>query len=832
MITLYIADKIADLDDDVVINVNRSLDDAVNPTTLITSYSKTVSLPMTANNNIIFNEYFKLDKVLDTHDINPNKKIPFTLLKDSEIIWKGYVKFTDITSTYNITLYDALWGVLTSMSDSAVVGDLPFFNITLNRNTLIDSWNYAHSITGSNVYDYVTFVPTDKGLYENFNSNKVQTDDNIISLNHELNEYQRKELRSYYQQPAIYYNKIISAIADKYDITLDDDFHNELNPYWRDTVVMFKEYTKSSLTTAVFGNDLIVPAEYDTRTSSPPTASIRDGLFKFITEYDPYNYNTTTGLNLHNVYSTTGVVKIDYEIKINIHLKDAGNIPGTILMMGNNIDKTKNNHFSIGVGFNNQMDGRQYNTWNTFITVTDGRVAETGVAYIQKNSNDNEYYVVVDGEKDIIITGTSYIDTTYNINNQFSIDLAFLSETGGNRYMNLYPRNSGVVSISLTKFLLTTELVSSNFTVTSPDILRTTYPIRLSNIIPTDVKEMNMLLNHIKMFNLSIKKVNDKYVIMDKNKFFADSNIIDFNDIWDKSKDIKIENLPYDKRYKILKYKDIELDKYKSYKTSYGVDYCSTVVDTSYEFNADKETMYENIFNCPLVSCEYYYDYDKSKWERNMYNTVCQANIDKSDATKKTPQKSDMTLLFFNGLTESVPLYITDDTTKMITDDVYCWCTTNTYSSTKYDKYPLFSSYTNDYKYSLEYSKNSLYYHNITAAYTASSTLYNRFFKNWVEERYSNNTKIVTIYVLLDLVYYNSLKINDFVMIEDSLFLVNKINDYDLTTGGMVKIELIKVNDRYKYIAGQTAYDIDYSGITIPTLSLTDNDLVAMDDVN
>lgn len=832
MINLYINNQLVDINDDVVINVTRSLDDSVNPTTLITSYSKTVSLPMTKNNNKIFKEFFKFDKFLDDNDLNPNKKIPFTLFDNSDLLWKGFVKFTDTTSTYNITLYDELWGVLNSMAQKSVVYDLPFFNVLLNRNTLMNSWNYVHSLTGSNVYDYITFVPSDKGLYDNFTSNEVQVGSDFTSLLYNVNEFQQKEIRSYYQQPAIYYNKLIQAIADNNDIVLDDDFHNENNPYWKDTVIMFQDFSKPTLSTAVFGNTLITPAQYDTVTASSPNANIRTGQLGFVAEYDPYNYNMTTGLDVYPAYNTTGVVKVNYEIKLNIKLSDAGNIPGTILEMGADSDGSENCKFKINVGFNGQLDGRQVVDYNTYITLTDGMVNQTDVAYIQKDSGDNFYYVVVDGIKDIIISGTSYISTINNINNQFSIKLAFQSETGGNRYMNLYPKNSGVVSIALDKFLLSTELVSSNFTVTPPDILRTDYPIRLSNIVPNDLKEMNLLLNHIKMFNLAIKIVDGKYTIMDKNKFFADAVIRDYNNLLDYNKEIKIENLPYDKRYKILKYKDIELEKYKSYKTAYSIDYCSTVVDTNYEFNSDNDTLYENIFNAPLISCEYFYDYNNNRWERNVYNTVCQENTDKSDATKKTAQKSDMTMLFYNGLTSSVPLYISDDTELMTTEDNYCWCNTSTYSCTRYDYFPLFSSYTNDYKYSLEYSKNSLYYHNIPSTYTSSATLYDRFFKNWVEERYSNNTRIVTIYANINVMEYKTLKINDFILLEDTLFLVNKIEDFNLIDGGIVKMELIKVNDKYKYIDGQSCYDIDYSSLIIPSLHLTDNHLVATADVN
>lgn len=76
-----------------------------------------------------------------------------------------------------------------------------------------------------------------------------------------------KDLRSYHQRPAIKLNKLIKAICRKensgYDVTFDDTFFNDRNPYWAKTFVAlplltsndYDAYTENFSSVGQFDND-------------------------------------------------------------------------------------------------------------------------------------------------------------------------------------------------------------------------------------------------------------------------------------------------------------------------------------------------------------------------------------------------------------------------------------------------------------------------------------------------------------------------------------------------------------------------------------------------
>lgn len=131
----------------------------------------------------------------------------------------------------------------------------------------------------------------------------------------------------------------------------------------------------------------------------------------------------------------------------------------------------------------------------------------------------------------------------------------------------------------------------------------------------------------------------------------------------------------------------------------------------------------------------------------------------------------------------------------------------------------MFTSLTSDSKYSLDYGKNSKYYNNYVSDvnYLESATLYNKFFKSWVEDKYSNNTKILTCYVYLTTNEYKNLKLNSFIIINNTLFIINVITDFDIIQEGLTKVELTKVNNIDNYTRGQ---DIINENLTATTLSV------------
>lgn len=100
-------------------------------------------------------------------------------------------------------------------------------------------------------------------------------------------------------------------------------------------------------------------------------------------------------------------------------------------------------------------------------------------------------------------------------------------------------------------------------------------------------------------------------------------------------------------------------------------------------------------------------------------------------------------------------------------------------------------------KFGLWWNKPSMLYSNNVLP---SNNIYGSCFGNYISDIYDNNTFTVTLYLKLPI----GADINDlfrqFYWMDNSLFLLNKITDWDFTSTEPVQVELVKVQDKYHFI--------------------------------
>src|SRR5574344_1210728 len=284
---------LAEIQNNDVITFDYSNNDMINPTVIKTPYSKSIILPFTQKNNELFGYYFKLDKIITLNDVNPNLRIPYQIRYNGETIQSGYLQLTNITKDgYELILFSDIGGMFRDMGDVNLNTIIPYVPLTINKsrvNQLMKTIPSDATLdpTGSTRYIWwYTMQPTYKGLYDNFVSTKLEKDNgNVIEIE-EVNEHQQRELRSYKQTPGIWYNKLISSIANEYGIYLDSDFHNNTNPYWARTTVLFPN---------IFANKV-----EDTTANINVETAIRDEIITF--------NNTTHYMNLDSLFTGTTVL--------------------------------------------------------------------------------------------------------------------------------------------------------------------------------------------------------------------------------------------------------------------------------------------------------------------------------------------------------------------------------------------------------------------------------------------------------------------------------------------------------------------------------------------
>lgn len=209
-ISLYIAGKKVDLDDNSFILFNYTMEDLSNPTIVRNSFSKSITLKGTPNNNKIFGDIFRLDRKTIFGDnyvgtqFDASRKTPFTIYDElGNIVEEGYLKLDKITRSgvaveYSITLYGGLGSFFSNLmfnedGSKKNLLDIKYKDLMGNKNNkpgyiynrdglemVENAWAYLKNPQDYDVNrvenmwcNIINFAPCYNGLPENFSADKA-----------------------------------------------------------------------------------------------------------------------------------------------------------------------------------------------------------------------------------------------------------------------------------------------------------------------------------------------------------------------------------------------------------------------------------------------------------------------------------------------------------------------------------------------------------------------------------------------------------------------------------------------------------------------------------
>ena len=337
------------------------VDEMTNPTVVKNSYSKSLVIPGTKQNNRIFGGIWNVERVQDIMTFNPSKKAPFTIYHNGEIYQTGYVKLLDININnnkieYNVSLFgglgDFFYSLMYSSSDDVgesekkKLRDLHFgtnptattsadeFDFQINKDTVLDAWSHLSGGTSESMWDTINFAPLYNGLADGFDSDKVliNTEGNskikqsyvsggtryttyenyvLADINNNYTEWQMRDLRSYLQRPVIRVKDIIGAICKPennggYEVELDPEFFSSGNPY----------YWKSWMTLPMLSN-----LDYD---STKESASGSTSVNKMTQNYPSgYRYEQQEWFSISGMPEDTKSYNVSVDVDIQAILDSA-----------------------------------------------------------------------------------------------------------------------------------------------------------------------------------------------------------------------------------------------------------------------------------------------------------------------------------------------------------------------------------------------------------------------------------------------------------------------------------------------------------------------------
>lgn len=270
-IRLYIGDRELDGVQDIDILYNFELTQYTNPTVVQNSYTKTITVPGTPENNDVFGHYWRLDRIQDYNGINGTSfnasyRVPFTLYVNQDIFASGYMKLEDIVRNgddiqYHICLYGGLGQFFYNLSTNWETGekktladlrykwlwnpeteeeDLPWpvasedeLDFTINKEWVDEAWSSINP--SDDDHGVINFAPCYNGFPDKMDADKVlintsgstlfQTSTGsghvtyhsyvLGELPEEMTEWETRDLRSYNQRPVVSVQRVIEAITKR-----------------------------------------------------------------------------------------------------------------------------------------------------------------------------------------------------------------------------------------------------------------------------------------------------------------------------------------------------------------------------------------------------------------------------------------------------------------------------------------------------------------------------------------------------------------------------------------------------------------------------------------
>lgn len=392
----------------------------------------------------------------------------------------------------------------------------------------------------------------------------------------------------------------------------------------------------------------------------------------------------------------------------------------------------------------------------------------------------------------------------------------------------------------------------NSVTKTDSSDLRSGARITKQMLLSTSGTPADYLLSMCKMFGLYFvtDAATKKITILKRNSLYQDETI-DLTGRVDISKDVTIKPLVF-----TAKWYDMILDGvggafYDEYLNIEGIEYGIQRINTGYDFNADSVNLMDSVvfknavtildrsrywniiengsafipspfldngntitrwnaddetqdtpISCPpsTSSVDYY------NLEYNGCDIQNQFKVQFADADGKMVDGKDV-LVFLNGFATYERFKITDDLPVMavVNDGKPCWILDE---GDDLDL-PIFSRY--GYEWRWEYTMIQSLDFGVPKqldipgmVYDPSTTIYASAWRAYLQDRYDVNTKVMTCRVDFSGIRVSQDLLRKFYWYDNSLWVLNKIKNYSLTTYDPVECEFVQVQDKSNYLNGQS----------------------------
>lgn len=734
-----------DLYDNVPVSLNYSVAEIQDISKKNTSFSKTIVLPGTKNNNELLGQLFDVSVSNSNFDIN--RKVPCTIYGADIVLMKGYFRLVAINKVsptsiggeelieYEVLVFDQTTDFYDKLSDR-LLSDLDFsqYNHTYGYSAIVGS--SAH--TSSDIYTYPM-------LY-NGNTTYYTTQD---------------------FQPAIYLKAYLDAAFNEIQYSYESDFLN--SDYFKSLIIPFNgEKIKNNIvdienrkfqvgwTGATDSYLLSASTTASTYSNSGATLNYNADNNMTIPYYDSGNtYNVS---NYRFTSPSNQVYDFRFKIKANVWMT---------------------NPFA-----------QQIKLWDSFGNAIltnpklycQAKLYKNGVALDTTgplfNYSFSPTLAVGSTTQSTVTLDATFPSVQAGVNDYFELRLFPFVQLPLNSSWRLGTLSTG--AISNPNFNIRFDLSQSgqtngdNFFINQPHVgeLIDGDTVELNEFIPKNVKIKDLFSSVLKMHNLYVeqdKNFENKLLIKTREQYYSANTAIDWTQKLAIDKDINIKFIPE------LQNKDLIL----TYKQD-SDDFNKYYFDNTKEIYGQKKYIFDNDFLSGEKKIELIFSPTPIK--KNGFNLPVPAILSQSPKNNIRILYKPNTWISHESRTWNYNYITTGGATSTVTF--------NTYPYAGHFDRPQFP--TTD----INFGQTSflLYdeYGNIT-----DNNLANNYYFNQVDQMLDG--KLMTAYFDLDYIDILNLKFSDKVFIKDNYYIINKVSDYNPINNGLTKVELLKIDEGLKF---------------------------------
>lgn len=332
-------------------------------------------------------------------------------------------------------------------------------------------------------------------------------------------------------------------------------------------------------------------------------------------------------------------------------------------------------------------------------------------------------------------------------------------------------------------------------------------PFNLNDLWNNEVSPFDIILNYCKMFRIVpiVDNIAKTITFKQLTNYFSDYTIEDYTNKLVKSKDFIIKPLTFDSKYLLFNYEDTETLLGQRTKETTGYNFGEKNVITNYNFGTETKKLFSGlkppIVKSPtltLFSDLFIEGLRPGKNSILKYKLIPEIYIDNSNKDNKA---SDLfgTFYFFHvcstfsraegRVIDAVTL--SDDSILQLEKQIFTYYSPNDSRINYYSQLDIYT-YGDDNLCTFEVPAFNYTY---LSNYEGKKGIYYNFWKKYIEERYNIQNKLVTCYLRLTPHDFMNFNWNNFILIENQLYFVNKIYDYDVTGDGITKVDLITIQD-------------------------------------